>query len=230
MFACPDADASAVHGSSPMAAEMKASPQQLPEIKPDPAPPTDDAPPVTPVKVKQEPLEDDGAEERRAGVLSWRGLGAAVNSLSTPTNVSPSKTCNASSNSVQSVEASEEAENDPDGQGLPPPPDADPNLCNLCRRKARANKSKFCGMCRTDVTAAKRDCDKSGRGKWFARVVKESSTEFEDFMHEYIKANGASRRRYSQRSRFDFCRYEEARKTQNSLKLGFKAGVCWVLV
>ena len=104
MFACPDADASAVRGSSPMAAEMKASPQQRPEIKPDPAPPTDDAPPVTPVKVKQEPLEDDGAEERCAGALSWRGLGAAVsNSLSTPTNVSPAKTCNASSNSVQSV-------------------------------------------------------------------------------------------------------------------------------
>ena len=111
---------------------------------------------------------------------------------------------------------------DQDLDGVEPPPPS-PDCCGLCRKKARANKSKFCGVCRSDVCAAKRDCEKNEKGPWFAKLMKTGGPDFVDFMSSYVRANGATRRKYSQRCSLDFVRYEEAKRVQTSLKLGFKA-------
>ena len=41
-------------------------------------------------------------------------------------------------------------------------------------------------------------------------------------MHSFIR-NDKDRRKYSQRTKFDFAKYKEARKIQTSLRLGYKA-------
>ncbi|CAE7283964.1 unnamed protein product [Symbiodinium sp. CCMP2592] len=115
-----------------------------------------------------------------------------------------------------------------DGEVEAPPPPADDAgacKCNLCQRRRRAQKSKFCSVCRSDVTAAKRDCERpeNDRGQWFTDLLRKGGEPFEDFMQTFIKSNAGSRRKYSQRQRFDFIRYEESRKVQSKLRLGYKA-------
>ena len=138
---------------------------------------------------------------------------------------SSDKASPAPSAAAPSVAAPSEAGDpqDPDGVDAPPPP-APPGCCDLCRKKQRAAKSKFCGVCRSDVCAAKRGCEKSERGPWFTKLAKTGGAEFVDFMSSYVRANGKTRRKYSQRCNFDFARYEEAKRVQSSLRLGFKAG------
>ena len=41
-------------------------------------------------------------------------------------------------------------------------------------------------------------------------------------MHSFIR-NNKDRRKYSQRTKFDFAKYKEARRIQASLRLGYKA-------
>ncbi|CAE7256384.1 unnamed protein product, partial [Symbiodinium microadriaticum] len=137
---------------------------------------------------------------------------------------SSDKASPAPSAAAPSVAAPSEAGDpqDPDGVDAPPPP-APPGCCDLCRKKQRAAKSKFCGVCRSDVCAAKRGCEKSERGPWFTKLAKTGGAEFVDFMSSYVRANGKTRRKYSQRCNFDFARYEEAKRVQSSLRLGFKA-------
>eukprot|EP00971_Amphidinium_carterae_P293237 5822025-Amphidinium_carterae.3 len=99
---------------------------------------------------------------------------------------------------------------------------ADPSMCSLCCKKQRAAKCRYCAVCKSDVQAARREADLAGRLQSFAALAKAGGSEFTDLMHEYVKSN-ASRRKYSQRTKFDFLKYEEARKVQSSLRLGHKA-------
>ena len=44
--------------------------------------------------------------------------------------------------------------------------------------------------------------------------MKKAGVDFQDFMAEFIRANGSTQRKYSQRVKFDVARYEEARRIQ----------------
>eukprot|EP00971_Amphidinium_carterae_P352546 6492646-Amphidinium_carterae.4 len=92
----------------------------------------------------------------------------------------------------------------------------DPTMCSLCSKKPRAAKCRYCAVCKSDVQAARREADQTGRLQYFASLAKAGGAEFTDMMHEYVKSN-TSRRKYSQRCKFDFLKYEEARKLQSSL-------------
>ena len=96
-------------------------------------------------------------------------------------------------------------------------------LCSLCRKRRRAKKQKNCLTCKADLAAAKRESERVGELEYFNGLVKAGGPDLEDFLHEYIKNNGESRRRYSQRSRFDWIKYKEARRIQSVFRLGFKA-------
>lgn len=112
-----------------------------------------------------------------------------------------------------------------EGSGEQPAPTPQSSLCEVCSKKAKAAKSRFCSVCRSDIVAAKRECDRSGpdRARWFQQLQKKGGEDFIDFMVSYVKENGLSRRRYSQRNSFDFARYEESRKVQSRFRLGYKA-------
>ena len=88
-----------------------------------------------------------------------------------------------------------------------------------------ANKSKLCNVCKADVQAARREAQDKNEGEWFRNLLRSGGEPLQDFMHEYVKMNGATRRKFSQRVKFDFLKYKEARRIQTSYKLGFKAGV-----
>ena len=91
-------------------------------------------------------------------------------------------------------------------------------ICAICRKRARADKSKRCKICKSDVQAARREADSRGEAKWFGELLTRGGEELTDFMHTY-----GERRKFTNRTRFDFCRYREARRVQTAFKLGFKA-------
>ena len=102
------------------------------------------------------------------------------------------------------------------------PPQNSACICAICRKRVRADKSKHCKICKSDVQAARREADSRGEAKWFAELLKRGGEELTDFMHTYVQ-NSGERRKFTNRTRFDFCRYREARRVQTAFKLGFKA-------
>ena len=96
-------------------------------------------------------------------------------------------------------------------------------VCFLCNKRPRAKKQRCCTVCKADIQAARRDSETAGEGAWFQTMAKKGGSEFVEFMYEYIKKQSSARRKYSQRLKFDFVSYKEAKRVQSSLKLGFKA-------
>ena len=218
MFEIPDEE-SLPGDTAPQAGDSEV------DVNPPPGalPASDAAPPTTPVKVKQE-LTDDAEKPPASLGDRFAGLKASMQDvMGAGFNVSPSKP-----SSEVSAEASEDTADklqaQPSRQAVDSTGD-DAGLCSLCMKKKRAQKSKFCHICRADISAAKREADKQSRGKWFAELMKRGGPDFQDFMAAFIRENGQSRRKYSQRGKFDFIRYEEARRVQTSLRLGYKAGL-----
>ena len=98
-------------------------------------------------------------------------------------------------------------------------------MCSLCSTRKAAAKSKWCNICKADVQAARRESQDKGEGEWFRNMLRTAGEPLQDFMHEYVKVNGATRRKFAQRCKFDFLKYKEARRIQTSYRLGYKAGV-----
>ena len=96
--------------------------------------------------------------------------------------------------------------------------------CVLCMKRTRADKSKHCKVCKSDIQAARREAEARGEGKWLAELLKKGGEELVDFMRTFV-SNSGERRKYSNRARFDFISYREARRVQTAFRLGFKARV-----
>ena len=100
--------------------------------------------------------------------------------------------------------------------------------CGLCNIRQRAG----CRICKSDIQAAGREADaKADTKEYFQKLLRSGGPDFLDFMHEFVKNSGMARRKFSQRAKFDFARYREARRVQTAFRLGFKArlgglGVC----
>ena len=96
--------------------------------------------------------------------------------------------------------------------------------CGLCNIRQRANKQKYCRICKSDIQAARREADaKADTKEYFQKLLRSGGPDFLDFMHEFVKNSGMARRKFSQRAKFDFARYREARRVQTAFRLGFKA-------
>ena len=96
------------------------------------------------------------------------------------------------------------------------------DLCNICEKQPPKPKKKQCGICAVDVQAARGDAVQAGKLQMFLELQKAGAAKFQDFMHEYIKAN-PQRRKYLQRMKFDWIRLEESLKLQQQLRCGYKA-------
>ena len=83
----------------------------------------------------------------------------------------------------------------------------------------RAGSAKYAAG--TSLLHVARPTSKSGG---CGLLQKAGGPDFVDFMVDFVRANGVSRRKYSPRGSFDFARHEAARRVQSSLKLGYKAG------
>ena len=95
--------------------------------------------------------------------------------------------------------------------------------CFVRQRREPAKKQKLCAICRSDVSAARRDAENDGKGAWFAKLSKDGGPPFIEFMYEYVKAQSSTRRKHSQRHKFDFIQYVEAKRVQSTFRLGYKA-------
>ncbi|CAE7775864.1 unnamed protein product [Symbiodinium sp. CCMP2592] len=165
-----------------------------------------DAPPEQPVKAEPtEPVESP--------VKGSPGLGLVA-------DLSPAKE---KENDV--ADESMGVESSSASAGVLPAPggSAGTPTCPLCNLRTAANKSKWCSVCKADVQAARRESQDKGEGEWFRNLLRSGGEPLQDFMHEYVKMNGSARRKYSQRVKFDFLKYKEARRIQTSYKLGYKA-------
>ncbi|CAE7855903.1 unnamed protein product, partial [Symbiodinium sp. KB8] len=112
----------------------------------------------------------------------------------------------------------------PAEQMPPAPPHGDASLlCTMCGKRAKAAKQKFCSLCRSDVQACQRDAEAHEQGEWFKTLQKQGGADFEDLVFEYVKKQTATRRKYSQRCKFDFLRYKEAVRVKSAFRLGHKA-------
>lgn len=95
-------------------------------------------------------------------------------------------------------------------------------MCDVCQKRPAKPKQKRCGSCLSDIQAARRDAQKSGKAELFNKIFKEGGEALQDFLFEFNKAN-PDRKPFQNRLAFDWVRYEQATKLAKKLKLGYKA-------
>ena len=100
----------------------------------------------------------------------------------------------------------------------------EPDASGLCAVRKGAPKQELCYTCKADVQAARRGAEAKDELAWFEALKRAGGEESAEFMREIVKNNGADRRKYAQRARFDFLKCKEARLVQNSCRLSYKAG------